>query len=305
MNLLPTMSALWCLLTALGSGLCLAGRAEADERIIEMPVHVYCYSFVAAPHLDCKLNLADVSALMGEVNRIWDQANIRLSLMSVSARSISVKDFPSPNGLENRDEIRKQQIAISPTSETGSRNLNVVLVGQFSSPSGGVYRPITHTVFFAERNGRGEPQLPTVLAHEIGHALSLTHTDIPGNLMRIGNAREATGLTDEQIRIARAQALRGPADVTDMQGEEGIGIPNPVKEYRGMGLPADIAQRRANIIKRFRGFDSNGDGIILRRDVPAKAFQLFDLIDIDRDGTINDNDLNNFARGAIHGRRNP
>ena len=63
-------------------------------------------------------------------------------------------------------------------------------------------------VFFAQSN---------ILAHELGHALSLSHVSTQGNLMIDGRLREGggvgpgIGITPAQIQEARRQALtKGP-----------------------------------------------------------------------------------------------
>ncbi|MDP7204730.1 MAG: hypothetical protein QGH11_04125, partial [Pirellulaceae bacterium] len=72
---------------------------------------------------------------------------------------------------------------------------------------------------------------PKVMAHELGHALSLAHERLAGNLMTSGpNTRgleRGTGLNDEQIEAARTVARSGRPFIRETQPDATAGSSSP------------------------------------------------------------------------------
>ncbi len=67
--------------------------------------------------------------------------------------------------------------------------------------------------------------------------------------------------------------------------------------------PPPINPRRQQMIDRFRDMDANGDGKIARDEVPERmAERMFDRVDTDSDGYIDEAELEAFARRAGGGR---
>ena len=92
---------------------------------------------------------------------------------------------------------------------------NVVIIRDFGVGAAGYYQSSIDAAFFAQGKYPQKPTHPTILAHELGHSLSLPHYDGDGvevNMMHAGGGgvvEESIELTVEQVDAARAQAVTG------------------------------------------------------------------------------------------------
>jgi len=242
---------------------------------LQLPVDVYRYSFAAAPELDSTYEQENIEMLISEVNDIWAAADIQWTLQSIQDRKISENDFPPLTGNESRTEIRKRFISASPNNHEQSVWI-MALIHEFPVPAGGLYLPVTKTVYFAERT-RGGPTRPIILAHELGHSLGLKHNRDSSNLMHsAAGGRDmptdnATALSTQQITRARAQATEGPIE---------------------QHMPD--ARRRKRIIERLKSFDRDGDGVISIEDVPHPGQPAFQNIDTNGDGQLVEDELETY-----------
>jgi hypothetical protein len=196
--------------------------ANLDQ--LNLKIDFYCYTFASEPTLDCTLNENQVKEILSEVNLIWAQANIQWELASFNTKEISAQDFSLAQN-ETATQIKSKLFKISPENTNQAKIWNVAIIQNFPSPvnSAGLYLPGGHTIYFAQTKKSNTSFIevkPYVLAHELGHSLSLGHVDAEesvDNLMGPGaiNA-EIPNLTQEQIQIIRKQALEGPADPDQM-----------------------------------------------------------------------------------------
>jgi Ca2+-binding EF-hand superfamily protein len=246
-----------------------------------------------------------IEALMDEVNGVWKQAGIQWNLLSVNHRTIDKKTFPALTGSEDRQEMKQRFFAVSANDLVDKRTWKIAIIREFALPAGGIYFPRTHTVYFCERTPRGKT-MPVVLAHELGHSLSLPHSDNAYNLMGVGKPEAEKTLTKDQISKARAQAAGGPANRADMGGLNGGTTrgQNRNSQMRGQkGGGTDSAQRRQRMINRLKSFDDDGDGVILIEDAPAQARAILQRIDKNQDGKIDESELAEFEQGPGRGGR--
>ena len=198
-------------------------NTTSNSTQIKLQVDFFCYSFEADPLLDCTINESQIKDTLSEVNLIWEQANIEWVFGSFNLEQISSNDF-ALKGNETPIQIKESLLEISPVTTNGDSTWKVVIIRNFPSPvnSAGLYLPASHTIYFAETKKNNSAFIevkPYVLAHELGHSLSLAHTekDLVDNLMGPG-AVSATlpTLTVEQIEKVKTQALKGPADPNEM-----------------------------------------------------------------------------------------
>ncbi len=208
-----------------------------DGRLLTLKVKVHhLKSSFASINADSKLT--NIRPLLAGVNELWQSANIRF-----------VADRPVPMRAADRDAEKafaglfKPGVSATAVAQLQSRILHkmlpdlpdrgkvfhIVVIYTMPRAYGAVYLPAKgmvlmpqvkfaalvdadgvwkdgSPVFFAQSN---------ILAHEMGHSLSLPHVATQGNLMIDGKLREGGGvgpgnkLAAKQIIAARRQAFTG------------------------------------------------------------------------------------------------
>ncbi len=283
-----------CVAAVLGSSQGKAAESgfSGHDRLT-LPVQVYCYSFEAAPELDCTLTRAEMEQMFAGANRIWSQAGIQWTMVSFTDKTVDAGLFPALSGTEERSEIRERLLAMSPRVEAGRGLWALVVVHASPVPAGGFYFAKTHTVYFSETTHRGKTT-PVVLAHELGHSLGLPHSEEESNLMFPGKPSVRKLLTAAEISRVRAQARRGPASLDEMGPR--AKVPPAKRPARGRAM-GDRTQMRHDIAERLRSFDSDLDGVIHLNDVPSKGRQAFRRIDVNHDDMIDSSELERFEQG--------
>ncbi len=210
---------------------------EDDGRLLTVRVKVhYLQSKFASLKADPKLT--NLRPLIAGVNEIWRPAGVRFSIgvpksMKPADRDAekTYADLFKPDVTPNvvRQFLGKTVHRLLPNLADRGKVIHIVVVHTMPQGFGAVYLPakgmvimpqvkyaelVTEggvwkngsDVFFAQSN---------VLAHEFGHALSLKHVAIQGNLMIDGTLRVGTGvgpgsdLAADQIAAARKQAFTG------------------------------------------------------------------------------------------------
>jgi hypothetical protein len=208
-----------------------------DGRLLTMPVKVhYLKSQFSAINADPKLT--NLRPLVAGANEIWQHAGIRFSLDVPKSMRLVDRDAEKTYADLFKPELTARVInqflakaiyRMLPDLPSRGKVLHMVVVHTMPQGYGAVYLPgkgvilmpqvkyaklISENgvwkngsdVFFAQSN---------ILAHELGHALSLKHVATQGNLMIDGKLREGGGigpgmdLTQEQIIAARKQGFTG------------------------------------------------------------------------------------------------
>ena len=214
-------------------------KAASDKGLITLPVKIH-YLKSRYVSINADPLATNLRPLFAGTNEIWEKANLRFiaggpeRMTSVDASS--EKEFadlfrpsvPKAYIRQNQSRILHKML---PDFPDRGKAFHVVLIYTMPDAFGAVYMPAKGVillpqvkfaglidskgvwkdgspVFFAQSN---------ILAHEMGHALSLPHVSTQGNLMIDGRLREGSGvgpggsLTVEQIQAARKQALtKGP-----------------------------------------------------------------------------------------------
>lgn len=191
---------------------------------INLNINFYCYEFESHPDLDCDMNQIQISDYLITVNDIWSQAGIQWKLNSFQERYISSQEF-TLTGNESKFQMQQKLINIAPESNRENKIWNVILINSFPKPlinAGGFYFPPKGVAYFVENKEA------KILAHELGHSLSLwdfndqENSLFPTNLM--GKGLKNTDylkitLNPDQINFVKNQALIGPATGDEMRGE--------------------------------------------------------------------------------------
>jgi len=151
-----------------------------------------------------------VRALIAMGNRVWTPAAITFQLRNTYPRSAQA---PSNTAGLTDDDFR----ALASRDFAARDGISALFVRSFSGADGGggAMEPLRSCILCALRGPSGEllsQLLGSILAHEFGHLLHLSHEPVTeasiGNLMRPGaRPPEATNLTPAQITVAQGSAL--------------------------------------------------------------------------------------------------
>lgn len=261
-----------------------------DTKII--PVDIYRLVFATDPGLNSRFESHDIERLIARVNSTWSQARVRWTIGQVNTVHVTRDDLPDGLPAKDRREFRRALAKIARRhfleSDDGKR-WRIALMQRFPIAASGLYAGEVSTVFYGETSKNGEAQ-PIVLAHELGHALGLSHVQQETNLMYGGRAKDpgrTRKLERWQIEDAWRQAANGPAP----PGGSG----NAGRETRR----SEEAARRIEIARRLRRFDDDGDGRIAETQVPPRARKAFERVDQGGDGWIDRSEIQRFISGPM------
>ncbi len=185
---------------------------------ITLPVRVFLVKSKVSEKVHCTMTEEDLVACFKIVNENWAPANIEWSVESIREMPIPTDAARAyQKSLETNPRRGDMKVLVDsfPNDQRLTKGFNVFIVESMGKGAGGVFRPKPHgDVIYAHQSPRGYA-VPAILAHELGHALSLPHTVFEKNnnlMMGAGPGRKPTRvkpLTPSQIELARAQAKQG------------------------------------------------------------------------------------------------
>lgn len=153
---------------------------------------------------------------MERTNGIWEQADIEWQIESIVRHPLPNEDRLIAS-FRSRGRVSPNQLFVSIMSGRRSAGVwNVYLVQDLTAIMGmpGVYVPGVQSLISSLRDPAGEGDPGRILAHELGHSLTLPHIRCTseGNLMSPGcAANNRVRLSADQIEAARSQADKGEA----------------------------------------------------------------------------------------------
>ena len=208
-----------------------------DGRLVTLQVKVH-YLKSQFPAINADHKLTNLRPLLSGSNEIWRQAGIRFSMdIPKSMRPVNrdaEKTYADLFKPELTARVINQFLAkaiygMLPDLPDRGKVIHIVVVHTIPQGYGAMYLPAKGLVLMPEvkyaklisedgvwKNGSDHFFMQSnILAHELGHALSLRHVVTQGNLMIDGTLREGSGvgpgilLTERQIVAARKQAFTG------------------------------------------------------------------------------------------------
>ncbi len=196
----------------------------AYESFLVIPLRVHVLTSNQLPDADCKLTDADVRRIIGKVNGIWSKAGVHFGLDSIvrepAARVARFKlarslydDAAGQGG--SRTPLGLFRLLIPDGSSRRFDGLHVYYL--HALPVNGVYLGedlaiVQETAWLRAVEGGLDEPLPRVTAHELGHALGLSHRQDRTNLLASGTT--GTLLNAAEVAHARQVAAELPGTFT-------------------------------------------------------------------------------------------
>ena len=199
--------------------------------LIRVPLHVH-YLKSSVPEINAPKDKLDIKKLLKEANQIWKPAGIQFFIKEenvIQADEKAAKAYAGLFGLEKiafQTQSNRQLNRAIP--ELKEPVFHVVFLHTMPLGFGGRYFPDRGFVLLPQmkyaKHGKSptgkfldgtteRPQQGRVLAHELGHAMSLMHGKLENNLMTSGpqsrGVKRGTALVEKQIDGARKIAGRG------------------------------------------------------------------------------------------------
>lgn len=191
------------------------GPPGESAATLRLPVRVHLLSSRLSP-IDASFTSADVASLFQRVNEVWAQADIVWDVESILTEPAEAED-PFEMAIRGAIPLTTELlVAIVPSGRLFSGKWDVFIVRDLASAIGapGIFIPSVPLVMSSEVDPAGLGDPGRILAHELGHSLTLEHVacTLEGNLMAPGcDSMDRTRLSVSQIDQARAQAqLGGP-----------------------------------------------------------------------------------------------
>ncbi len=186
---------------------------DGSPATLRLPVRIHLLSS-RLPPLDASLTEADVTTLLARVNQVWARADVVWVVESIIIEQAEAEDEFELALLGAQPLTTQLLIAVVSGGERLTGKWDVFLAGDLTSAIGapGIFIPSVPVILSSEVDPAGLGDPGRILAHELGHSLTLPHvTCTPeGNLMSPGcDSADRTRLTLPQIEQARAQGETG------------------------------------------------------------------------------------------------
>lgn len=156
-------------------------RSEPDQNYkIRVPLYFWIVTSTFIPDISYKVSDVELQAYVDGANLIWAGADVNFFIKQVNRISLDAHlseqyaTFLSGN-LTNKSVPRKI-VADSGQYNPTFGNFNIVLLKAFGHASGTAFLKKS-VIYLAESNKAKEIRRPTILAHELGHALGLRHIE--------------------------------------------------------------------------------------------------------------------------------
>lgn len=193
-----------------------ASTAQDTEELV-LPIRVHILTSGESENLNCDCTEDEIIVFFNQVNAIWKAADVRWNIESFvreEANNPEAFDEVVVLGRDAPAMQRRNAVHSSyPLEGKLAAGWNVFFINRMAF-GGGVYNPESQAVLISMKNPSGDIN-PSILTHELGHALGLPHSQERFNLMAGRQPgvepKDKIQLTPEQIVQARGIAKSGRA----------------------------------------------------------------------------------------------
>ena len=168
---------------------------------IVIPVRIHLLQSARYPALQSTIAEPAIRSVWTEVDSIWSAARIRFEIRSIE--TLTALDVPPKRWLQRDRNWVKSAI---PTEKLHGDALDLCFVHEMG-PNGFYYGEpvvVSETPSAYKVRGGASDRVARVIAHELGHALTLQHRDPKTALMASGST--GIDLTEREIQSARKAA---------------------------------------------------------------------------------------------------
>lgn len=204
-----------------------ADDVEADPPFgdfLVVPLRVHVLTATDLPEVDCKLTDDDVARVLKKANGIWHRAGIHLGLESLVREPAAGQDkFRLARDLEKSRSLGQYRVLL-PAGSRKLDGLHVYYIHEFAVNGvymGSDYALVKETARLRPVEGGIDEPLPRVTAHELGHALGLTHRQDRTNLLASGTTGTRLNTAEVETARLRARKTKGVLDVSALKDAAG------------------------------------------------------------------------------------
>ncbi len=190
------------------------------ETFLVVPLKIHILKSADLPEVNCRLKDEDVTRILGKVNGIWNKAGIHWGLDGIvreeAARQGRYRLARDLDGPENLEIFR----LLIPQSGRRGRGLHVYYLHAFSVNGvwmGDDFAIVQETASLRKVEGGIDEPVPRVTAHELGHALGLSHRQATTNLLASGTTGTTLNVAEVETARKAARTIEGTKTVAELK----------------------------------------------------------------------------------------